>query len=173
MEKKYSNSKESIQPSSTQSRQIESWDSSFPGTISRFKDLLSENDQFWKSFIRRDWSNIFDTKLGLTIPAVNIEEKEKEYLISVAAPGMKKENFNIEVCHGSLCITAERKKQEQEKKKKYNRKEFSYSSFNRSFSLPSNVVPANISAKYDRGVLLIQLPKKERAESSTQKISVQ
>ena len=95
------------------------------------------------------------------IPAVNINETEKEFKIEMAAPGLEKKDFKVEVENGALCISSEKEEESKEEKKNYTRREYSYNSFSRSFTLPENALPDKINAKYENGVLNITLPKKE------------
>jgi len=106
----------------------------------------------------------FDGKgsdLALRLPAVNIHENEKEFKIEMAAPGLERKDFKVEVKDGMLCISSEKEAKIKEEKKNYTRREYSYNSFSRSFTLPDNSLPEKISAKYENGVLNITLPKKE------------
>lgn len=98
-----------------------------------------------------------------TIPAVNIKETDTNFGIELAAPGKKKEDFNIEIDHNVLTISSEEKAEKEEKEGKYTRKEFSYSSFRRAFTLPETVNTENINAVYENGVLQVSLPKREEA----------
>lgn len=117
-------------------------------------------DDFFKP-----WSEWFNGGLGreLTVPAVNITENKDDYRISVAAPGLKKNDFNIDVDGNMLTISSEKEESKQEKDEKYTRKEYSYSSFSRSFSLPEEVNQEKIEATYEDGILKVMLPKKEEA----------
>ncbi len=99
-----------------------------------------------------------------SVPAVNINESENEFKVELAAPGMSKPDFHIEVENGLLTISAEKKEEKKEENVQYTRKEFSYSSFKRSFTLPESVNPENISAAYENGVLVLTLPKKEESK---------
>ena len=98
---------------------------------------------------------------GTSIPAVNVKETEDNFEIELAVPGMKKDDFKIEVENGVLSISGEKEEKQEEKKEQYTRQEFSYSSFSRSFTLPDNVDEDNIKANYKEGVLGLQLAKKE------------
>ncbi len=98
------------------------------------------------------------------LPSVNISEDTNHYKIELAVPGMKKSDFKIEVENGVLTISSEIKSESEEKKEKYTRKEFMYSSFNRSFSLPESVNPEQIDALYIDGILSLNLPKKDEAK---------
>jgi HSP20 family protein len=95
------------------------------------------------------------------IPSVNITEDEKEFKIDMAAPGLERKDFKVEVENGALCICSEKEEEKNEEKKNYTRREYSYNSFSRSFGLPDNCMPDKINAKYDNGILHITLPKKE------------
>ena len=95
----------------------------------------------------------------MTVPAVNVQETEKDFRLEVAAPGMKREDFKLEVKEGMLYISAETRKEMEEKDETYTRREFSYSTFSRSFWLPENVNSDDIKATYKEGILNIVLPK--------------
>src|ERR1017187_2798884 len=120
-------------------------------------------DDFFKP-----WTDLFDSGgwnlRPMNVPAVNITEHPNEYLLSVAAPGMKKEDFKIDVDANMLTISSEKEENKEEKNKKFTRKEYSYSSFSRSFSLPEEIKLDKIDAKYEDGVLKISLPRKEEVE---------
>ncbi|HRI23790.1 MAG TPA: Hsp20/alpha crystallin family protein [Ferruginibacter sp.] len=119
----------------------------------------------------KPWNNWFDTNNGgslwgnvLTVPAVNIVEHKDEFKISLAVPGMKKEDFKIDVEGDMLTISAETKEEKEEKEKKYTRKEYSYSSFSRSFTLPMGTRSDKIDARYEDGVLKLMIPKTEETK---------
>lgn len=98
------------------------------------------------------------------VPPVNIRETEESYIVELMAPGMKKEDFNIELDNELLTISAELKSENStEEKGKFTRREFSYSSFRRTFTLPETVKEDGINASYENGILGIALPKKEEA----------
>lgn len=115
-------------------------------------------------FLKPDWLGGMQN-FGANVPAVNIKESETEFAVELAAPGKKKEDFNIEVDDNVLTISAEAKNEREEKDEKgrYTRREFSYSSFKRAFTLPETVNEADIKASYEDGVLYITLPKREEA----------
>jgi HSP20 family protein len=102
----------------------------------------------------------------ITVPAVNVTENEQNYSVSVAAPGLKKEDFKIGLSRNMLTISAEKDEENEEKEGKYNRKEYNYSSFSRSFTLPEEVNREQIDAKYEDGVLKLVLPKKEEVKKA-------
>jgi HSP20 family protein len=109
-----------------------------------------------------DWTNSNYSLTNTTLPAVNIKETEDEYQIEVAAPGMSKKDFKVSLDNNQLTISSEKKEEKEENEDKYSRREFSYQSFQRSFSLQQGLVDSDkISAKYNDGVLYITLPKRE------------
>lgn len=104
-------------------------------------------------------SNYSSTNTSL--PKVNIMETEDDFILEVAAPGMKKEDFNIEFDNGKLAISSEVERKDDENLK-YKRREFSYQSFKRTFNVAIEMVDADkINAKYQDGILVITLPKRE------------
>jgi len=125
-------------------------------------------DDFFKP-----WNEWFDNGglLGRTInvPAVNITENKDEYQVSLAAPGLKKDDFNINVDGNMLTISSIKEDTKEEKDKRFTRKEYSYSSFSRSFTLPEEINKEKIEAKYEDGVLKISLPRKEEAKKTSAK----
>ena len=113
---------------------------------------------FFNDFFDNDWM----MKTNATAPAINVVESDKDYKVEVAAPGMKKEDFNIHLGENNeLVITMEQKNEnkEEHKNKKYLRREFAYSKFQQSFILPDDVEKEKISASVTDGILTIDLPK--------------
>jgi len=109
-----------------------------------------------------DWNNSNFSSTNSTIPAVNILENEESFVIEVAAPGMEKENFTVNLDGDRLLISSELKKENSENEANYSRREFSYQSFQRSFTIPEGTVDGEkIMAKYTDGILKVTLPKKE------------
>ena len=105
-----------------------------------------------------------------TIPSVNVKETDDAYELEMAVPGMEKKDFKIELQHGRLVISAQRESSNEEKNEKnqFSRKEFSYESFSRSFSIPENMVDTEaIKANYQNGILNIVVPKKEKSSLDT------
>lgn len=98
-----------------------------------------------------------------TFPPVNIQETETGFELELSVPGRKKEDFNVEIDEHILTISSETKKEEEVKGENYTRKEFSYSSFKRAFTLPETVNEEGIKASYENGILSFTLPKKEEA----------
>lgn len=110
----------------------------------------------------RPWNEWFDNEnlwQGFSMPAVNISETKDVYKVSMAAPGLKKEDFKIEVEDNLITISSEKEEEKEEKEKKYSRKEYNYSSFSRCFTLPKEVNKEKIVAKYEGGILHLEIPK--------------
>lgn len=105
-------------------------------------------------------------------PAVNIAETENEFHIELAAPGLKKEDFKISLDKNVLSVSAEKKTENVEEGKKYSKREYSYASFVRSFTLPEVADQAKIEAEYADGILKLNVAKKEDAKVQTREISV-
>jgi len=96
---------------------------------------------------------------------VNIRENEESFMIEMAAPGLTKENFKVNIERNRLIISSELKEEKNENGDKYSRHEFSYQSFQRSFVLPEGIVDGDkISAKYNNGILLVSIPKREEVK---------
>ena len=108
-------------------------------------------------------------------PAVNIYETNEKFEIEIAAPGLEKEDFKIDLKNDHLLVYSEKKDQKEEKEKgKVVRSEFRYSSFQRSFALPKDIDATAINATHKNGVLIIELPKKvEQKDSSSRQIEIQ
>lgn len=124
-------------------------------------------------FFDDEWTNIFDwnSKLNVpkdfSMPAVNIHENEHEYCVEMAAPGLEKNKFKIELDKNRLAITyhSEISNEEREEDSKFVRKEYNYTSFSRAFHLNKNVVDEEkINAEYKDGILKIHVPKREEAK---------
>lgn len=130
----------------------------FP-TVPSFLDRFFDGDVM-------DWNTRNFAGNNSTLPAVNVKENDNEFMIEVAAPGLKKNDFKVNYENGMLTISSERKDEKQEKDgEKVTRCEFSYQSFQRSFSVPGNVVNADkIAAKYEDGILHVALPKREEVK---------
>lgn len=129
-------------------------------------------NQNWLPSIFNDFfDNEWLEKRNTTSPAVNIIENEDEFRIEVAAPGMTKEDFHVEVNRDNeLVISMEKKNEQKEEDPKkrgtYLRREFSYSRFQQSLLLPDNVERDKISAKVENGVMTIEIPKKKETEAA-------
>jgi HSP20 family protein len=129
----------------------------FPG-LNMFDDFFSRD--LW------NWSLNNNSTTNTTIPLVNIKETNENFEVEMAAPGMNKEDFKVELDGNVLTITSEKRNEQEIKEgERYSKREFSYQSFQRSFQLPKEVVDADkIEAKYENGVLRLVVPKKEEAK---------
>jgi HSP20 family protein len=128
---------------------------------------------FFRDFFDAD--NFFNTNWLAErsgYPAVNVAEKDNEYCIDLAVPGYKKEDFKVKVNNDILTVSAEAKTENKEEKKEYTRKEYSYSSFSRSFQLPDNVKDDQITAKYEDGMLKLSLPKTNNVVRASKEVPI-
>lgn len=133
--------------------------------------LSSWVDDLFENGLGTGFLSNFNT--GMTLPAVNIKENKDEYFLEIAVPGMKKSDFNIDIENKILSISSETREEREQKEENYTRKEFGYSSFKRTFTLPETVESDKINAKYTDGILTIHLPKREEAkEKPVKRISV-
>lgn len=105
--------------------------------------------------------DLLPARPGLNVPLANVKESNKDYLIALAVPGMKREDFKVKMENDQLSISAEKKEEKKEGDKEFTRQEYSYESFCRIFSLPKNSKPDDIAAKYENGILTVTVPKKE------------
>lgn len=126
------------------------------------------NDVFDSLFNDSVLNDRFVTKT----PAVNIAETETAFEIELAVPGLKKEDFKINLDKNVLSVSAEKKTDNVEENKKYSKREYSYTSFVRSFTLPEVADQAKIEAEYADGILKLNVAKKEEAKVQTREISV-
>jgi HSP20 family protein len=110
-----------------------------------------DNDRFFDA----DWLR------KQSVPAVNVKELEKVYEIELAAPGLTKKDFTITVDNGVLTISSEMKEENEQKEQEFTRREFSYRSFSRSFTLPENAKEDEVIASYENGILIVRIAKKE------------
>ena len=123
--------------------------------------MLFRSDFFGQDFL----SNFFENQTGINTPAVNIKETDKDFMIELAAPGLVKDDFKIDVDNDVLSISCEKEKKDEDKDNNYVRREFSYCSFKRTFSLPESANVEKIKAKHKDGILTIDIPKKEEAKA--------
>jgi HSP20 family protein len=130
------------------------------GLLPGWNDDLFNTERF---FSRRlpDFTGMLPSMNFSREPSVNIRETEKEFLIEMAAPGLERKDFKVELENGNLTISTEKEEEQTEAKSNYTRREYSYNSFSRSFTLPDNCEAEKINAKYNNGILQIILPKKE------------
>lgn len=104
------------------------------------------------------------------MPSVNIKEREKDFKIDLAVPGMEKKDFSIEVENGLLTVKGERREEKTEETDKITRREFHYGSFRRSFTLPENANAEAINASYRDGILSLTVAKQEDPKSNSKKL---
>jgi HSP20 family protein len=131
-------------------------------------------DAFFNDFSPRDlmnWTNQSLATMGTNLPSVNLKETDKKIEIEMAVPGLKKQDFKVEVENNLLSISSEKEEEKQEISKvdNYYKKEFNYQSFRRSFSLPDYADENKISADYKDGILHVEIDKKEGAKQRVAK----
>lgn len=135
-------------------------------------NLIRKQAPFFPSliddFINQDWN--LKTPGSTTLPAVNIKDLDAQFEIELAVPGMKKSDFEIEVEDGLLSISSSLEEEQVTEKGKFTRREFSYNSFKRTFTIPESVDPSNIEAQYSDGVLQLRLPKRKEALPQPKKL---
>lgn len=131
-----------------------------------YKNLNNLFDEFFNA-VPATWSKDFN------VPAVNIHETDDAYHLELAAPGLNKEDFKLNVEKGLLTISYEKKTENVETVYKTHRREYTVSSFKRSFNVDENINIEAIEAKYDNGILKVLLPKKAEVKISPKEISIQ
>ena len=114
----------------------------------------------------------FSDRMMTRVPAVNISESKEHYHLELAAPGLKKDDFNLSLEKNVLSISVEQRALDNSDERNYNKKEFSYSSFVRSFTLPEAADANAIDAKYVNGLLCIDIAKKEEAKMQSRQIEI-
>jgi len=144
--------------------------------------LVKVNNPFSKSFdgMMKELFNEFPAAVNKTVredvlnfPPVNIIEKTDRYQLSIAAPGFEKADFIIKLEANTLSISTEKKETLSEETDKIIRKEFGYKAFKRSFTIDEKIDTANIIAKYENGILTLELPKKEIQKPDAKEINIQ
>mgnify|MGYP000943482947 FL=1 len=134
--------------------------------------LARRNENYLPSFFERffnndlsDWNLTNFSGTNTSLPAVNVKETNDEFVIELAAPGMEKKDFKINFKNNVITISSEREDKKEEKKDNYTRREFSYQSFQRAFTVPENAILSDkIEATYNNGILEIKLPKREEVK---------
>lgn len=130
---------------------------------------ILKNRDFFPSIVDEFFGRDFlpgmrEFQTGINMPSVNIAESKDEFRIEVAAPGLEKNDFKINLDNNVLTISSEKEEKKEKKDEQYMRREFCYSSFHRSFSLPATVEADKIHASHHNGVLNITIPKREEAK---------
>ena len=130
----------------------------FSNQLPSMFDRLFEGDLF-------DWSNRNFSMTNTTLPSVNIKESPDEFNVEVAAPGFEKGDFKLELNHDVLTVSSEKTIENETKENEhFSKREFSYQSFTRSFTLPDTADGDRIIANYEKGILCITIPKKEESK---------
>ena len=129
-----------------------------PGFNDVFESIL--NDTF------------FNDRMVTRVPAVNISETENNYHVELAAPGLKKEDFKLNLDRNVLNVSVEQSSDQQDNQKNYSKREYSYSSFVRSFTLPESADDSQINAAYTDGILRIDIAKREEAKMVRRQIEI-
>ena len=114
----------------------------------------------------------FSDRMMSRVPAANISESKDHYHVELAAPGLKKEDFKLSLERNVLSISVEQSTQNNTEERSFNKREFSYNSFVRSFTLPESADESGIEAKYENGVLCINIPKREEAKMQSRQIEI-
>ncbi|MFT3981237.1 MAG: Hsp20/alpha crystallin family protein [Ferruginibacter sp.] len=144
--------------------------------------LVKVNNGFRRNFdgMMKDFMNEFPSTVSKTFredflqfPPVNIVEKTGSYSVDLSVPGFEKSDFNVKLDGNILTVSTEKKEVTNETTDKVIRKEFSYKSFKRSFTLDEKIDADKISAKYENGILSLDLPKKEDLKAPAKDISIQ
>lgn len=142
-------------------------------------DIFREMDRIWDRMVRDFFSSPFSLmrqSLGLRsevvgfTPEVDLRETEKEFVMSVALPGMDKEDIDIDVTADRITISGERKTEEEKPGEQYHIRQQAYGSFNVSYTLPAEIKPNEVKATYKNGVLEVTMPKAEVKEAQKVKI---
>ncbi len=127
------------------------------------ENFFAETDDFLKNW---------NMDMNLDVPAMNVKEEKDAFIIDVAAPGMKREDFKVEIDRGVLMISATTEERKEEKTDTFRRQEFSYRDFKRSFWLPENIMAEQIVAHYENGILQLKLPKMMNVPEKAKTIKV-
>jgi HSP20 family protein len=130
----------------------------FSNQLPTMFDRFFEGDFF-------DWTNRNYSPVNSTLPSVNIKENQDQFKVEVAAPGFEKGDFKLELNHDVLTISSEKQFENEVKEDEhFSKREFSYQSFTRSFTLPHTADSERIDANYDKGILSVVIPKKEESK---------
>ena len=114
----------------------------------------------------------FNDRMVTRVPAVNISETENNYHVELAAPGLKKEDFKLNLERNNLTISVEQSSNHEDHQKRYSKREYSYSSFVRTFTLPESADDSQIAASYTDGILRIDIAKREEAKTVRRQIEI-
>ena len=151
---------------------MSNWPNVWDANFSLLDEFFFAPDIFRNTWLpQRDTLNA-KARLGFNVPAMNVEEQENKYIFSLAVPGMKKEDFTIEVKNGGLSITGKHTHTETTKQRKYKRQEYNYNAFTRFFPLPKDADNMEVEAQYQNGVLVLTVAKKVAKPESGRKIAI-
>lgn len=136
--------------------------------------LVKRNNDVWfptffDEFLKPDWLGGIQNS-NSHVPAVNIRETDKDFVLELVVPGKNKDDFKIEVDNKVLTVSSEHKEEKKEESDKYTRREFSHFAFQRSFNLPDSINEQDINAAYENGILKLTLPKREEALPKPRKV---
>jgi HSP20 family protein len=129
---------------------------------------------FFDEILHKNFNQIVGNDNLWSSPAVNVYESEQYYQLEIAAPGLNKEDFKIELEKNKLNVTVEKQKQAESETQKgtYSRREFGYFAFNRSFTLPENIDIEAIIGNYENGILILEIPKSEIKKPDVKTIEI-
>ncbi len=134
-----------------------------------FSPVSNSLNTFFDGFFDNSIADFVGTDFIKSHPSINVIESDTQFKIEVAAPGLSKEDFDLSLEKDQLTISATKEVENEVKEEKYTRREFNYTAFKRSFTLPENVKVKDITASYENGVLGIVLPKKSKANKEVVK----
>jgi len=137
-----------------------------------YKHPINTFDQLFDNFFDNKFSEIVTKGNFLSQPNVNIKETEDAFELELAAPGLKREDFKVDVQNDHLTIKVEREQENEEQAEDYKRREFNFTSFQRSFHLDKTINVENISAAYTDGILSVNLPKQEEAKKTLRTVEI-
>lgn len=127
----------------------------------KFDPFAPVRKGFADDFFTRSFADVVGSDFAMNVPSVNVTQSENGFNIELAAPGLNKEDFKINVEKDRLTVSSEKQHEEEVTEEKFTRREFNYSSFSRSFYLPKSIDREAIEASYENGVLRLSLPKKQ------------
>jgi HSP20 family protein len=143
--------------------------------------LVKFNPENKRNSLMPGFNDVFDSifndtffadRLVTRVPAANISESADHFHVELAAPGLKKEDFKLNLERNVLSIAVEQRKEDKQEERNYAKREYSYSSFVRSFTLPESADENGIQATYNDGVLAINIPKREEAKTVSRQIEI-
>jgi HSP20 family protein len=139
--------------------------------LAKYNPILPKSvSSLFDDMFSRSLGDFFGSDFFLSQPSINVVETKDNYRIEVAAPGLEKEDFIVNVDNGFLNISAKKEQKEEVNEGNYMRREFNFSSFTRSFELPAFIDADDVGAHYENGILSITLPKKEEAKTEVAKV---